>query len=97
MGKTSASKQRSLILPDDFETPWNAPATGTQKQNTDIVRQLAELSHIAIFIAKRGTNPPCDNAIEWESTNIERQEKKPTFVSVMTTTLVRRTLMSAVY
>jgi len=64
-------KQRSLILLDNFETPWNAPGTGTQKQIEDILRRLAELSHIAIFITMRGTNPPCDDAVEWQSKNIE--------------------------
>jgi len=64
-------KQRSIILLDNFETPWNAPAAGTQKQIEDILRRLAELSHIAIFITMRGTNPPCDDAIEWQSKNIE--------------------------
>jgi ATP-dependent Clp protease ATP-binding subunit ClpA len=59
----NASKQPRLILLDNFETPWNAPGTGTQKQIEDILRQLAELSHIAIFITMRGTNPPCNNAI----------------------------------
>jgi len=67
----NASKQRSLILLDNFETPWNAPGAGTQKQIEDTLRRLAELSHIAIFITMRGTNPPCDGAIEWQSKNIE--------------------------
>jgi ATP-dependent Clp protease ATP-binding subunit ClpA len=63
----NASKQPSLILLDNFETPWNAPGTGTQKQIEDILRQLAELSHIAIFVTMRGTNPPCNNVIHWQS------------------------------
>jgi len=67
----NSSKHPSLILLDNFETPWNAPGTGTQKQIEDILRRLAELSHIAIFITMRGTNPPCDDAIEWQSKNIE--------------------------
>jgi tetratricopeptide (TPR) repeat protein len=67
----NASKQPTLILLDNFETPWNAPGIGTQKQIEDILRQLAELSHIAIFITMRGTNPPCNDAIQWLSKNIE--------------------------
>jgi tetratricopeptide (TPR) repeat protein len=70
IGHLSASNQPNLILLDNFETPWNAPGTGTQKQIEDILRQLAELSHIAIFITMRGTIPPCDNAIEWQSMDI---------------------------
>jgi len=67
----NSSKQSSLILLDNFETPWNVPGAGTQKQIEDILRRLAELNHIAIFITMRGTNPPCDGAIEWQSKNIE--------------------------
>ena len=65
----NASTQPCLLLLDNFETPWNAP--GTQKQIEDILRQLAELSHIAIFITMRGRNPPCNNAITWEWKNIQ--------------------------
>ena len=70
------SKQRSLILLDNFETPWNAPGTGTQKQIEDILRQLAELSNIAIFVTMRGTNPPCNNVIHWQSKNIDPTDER---------------------
>jgi len=62
-------KQPRLILFDNFETPWNAPG-GTQKQVSDILRKLAMLNHIAIFLTMRGTYPPCD-AIEWQSQTIQ--------------------------
>jgi hypothetical protein len=65
-----ASNQRRLILLDNFETPWNVLGIDTQKQIGDILRQLAELSYIAIFVTMRGTNPPCNNAIDWQSKNI---------------------------
>jgi len=65
----NASTQPCLLLLDNFETPWNAP--GTQKQIEDILRQLAELNHIAIFITMRGRNPPCNNAITWDWKNIQ--------------------------
>lgn len=65
----NASTQQCLLLLDNFETPWNAP--GTQKQIEDMLRQLAELNHIAIFITMRGRNPPCNNAITWEWKNIQ--------------------------
>ena len=72
----NASNQPSLILFDNFETPWNAPGSGTQKQIEDILRQLAELSHIAIFVTMRGTNPPCNNAIHWQSKNIDPTDEQ---------------------
>jgi hypothetical protein len=68
--------QRSLILLDNFETPWNGPGVGTQKQIEDILRQLAKLTNIAIFVTMRGTNPPCSNAIKWESKNIQPTDEE---------------------
>jgi hypothetical protein len=62
----NASNEPRLILLDNFETPWNAPGI-TQKQIEDILRQLAELCHIAIVVTMRGTNPPCSTAIKWQS------------------------------
>jgi tetratricopeptide (TPR) repeat protein len=64
------TSQPHLILLDNFETPWNAPGPGTQKQIEDILRRLSLLNHIAIFITMRGTNPPCHDAIKWQSKNI---------------------------
>jgi tetratricopeptide (TPR) repeat protein len=71
----NALNQRSLILLDNFETPWNAPGVGTQKQIEDILRQLA-LTDIAIFVTMRGTNPPCSNAIKWQSKNIQPTDEE---------------------
>jgi tetratricopeptide (TPR) repeat protein/DNA polymerase III delta prime subunit len=73
----NTSKQTRLLLLDNFETPWNAP--GTQKQVEDILRQLAALSHIAIFITMRGTNPPCMNAIKWQWKNIQPTDDEACF------------------
>jgi len=67
--KLDTSKQPRLIMLDNFETPWNAPSGGTQKQVSDILRKLARLSHVAILVTMRGTYPPCD-AIEWQPQRI---------------------------
>jgi tetratricopeptide (TPR) repeat protein len=67
----NALEQPYLILLDNFETPLNAPGAGVQKQVEDILRQLAKLNHIAIFLTMRGMNPPCSNAIHWQSKNIQ--------------------------
>jgi tetratricopeptide (TPR) repeat protein len=64
VSELDASKQRRLILLDNFETPWNAP--GESQQVSDILRKLVMLSHVAILITMRGTYPPCDT-IEWQS------------------------------
>jgi hypothetical protein len=75
ISKLNASKLPLLILLDNFETPWNAPGN-TQKQVEDILRQLSKLSHIAILITMRGTNPPCNNAIKWQSRNIQPTDEE---------------------
>jgi tetratricopeptide (TPR) repeat protein len=76
----NASKQPSLILLDNFETPWNAPGAGIQKQIEDILRQLAVLSYVSIFITMRGTNPPCRNAIQWRSMDIQPTDEATSFL-----------------
>ena len=66
----NTSTQPCLILLDNFETPYNVLG-GTQKQVEDILRQLAMLSHVAILVTMRGRYPPCDEAIKWQSKNIQ--------------------------
>jgi len=73
------SKQPCLILLDNFETPWNAPAIGTQKQIEDTLRRLAELNHIAILITMRGRIPPCNGPIKWESRSIQPADEEACF------------------
>ena len=65
-------KHPRLIVIDNFETPWNE----NQKQVGDIVRRLAELSHIAILVTMRGRRPPCCGAINWQSKDIESTNEK---------------------
>ena len=73
ISELNTPKQPRLILLDNFETPWNAPG-GNQKQVSDILRKLAMLNHVAIFLTMRGTYPPCD-AIEWQSQTIQPTDK----------------------
>ena len=74
ISELDASKQPRLILLDNFETPWNASGE-TPKQVGDILRRLAMLSHVAILITMRGSYPPCENAIKWQSKNIESTDE----------------------
>jgi tetratricopeptide (TPR) repeat protein len=74
ISELNASKERRLILLDNFETPWNVPG-GTQKQVGDILRRLAKLSHVAILITMRGRYPPCDKAIKWQSKDIKTTDE----------------------
>jgi tetratricopeptide (TPR) repeat protein len=66
----NTSTQPRLILLDNFETPYNVPG-GTQKQVEDILRRLTMLSHVAILVTMRGRYPPFDEAIKWQSKNIQ--------------------------
>jgi hypothetical protein len=66
----AASTQPRLILLDNFETPYNV-LDGAQKQVEDNLRRLAMLSHVAIFVTMRGRYPPCDEAIKWQSKEIQ--------------------------
>ena len=66
----TTSTQPRLILLDNFETPYNA-LDGAQKQVEDNIRRLAMLNHVAILVTMRGRYPPCDEAINWQSKEIQ--------------------------
>ena len=66
----ATSTQPRLILLDNFETPYNA-LDGAQQHVEDTLRRLAMLGHIAILVTMRGRYPPCDEAITWQSKEIQ--------------------------
>ena len=66
----ATSTQPRLILFDNFETPYNA-LDRAQKQVEDTLRRVAMLSNIAILVTMRGRHPPCDEAIKWQSKEIQ--------------------------
>ena len=66
----ATSTQPRLILLDNFETPYNA-LDGAQKQVEDNLRRLSMLGHVAILLTMRGRYPPCDEAIKWQSKDIQ--------------------------
>ena len=66
----ATSTQPRLILLDNFETPYNA-LDGAQNQVEDNLRRLAMLGHVAILVTMRGRYPPCDEAIKWQSKEIQ--------------------------
>ena len=74
----ATSTQPRLILLDNFETPYNA-LDGAQKQVEDDLRRLAMLSHIAILVTMRGRYPPCDEAIRWQSKEIQPTDEAACF------------------
>ncbi|KAJ7484974.1 hypothetical protein B0H11DRAFT_2231178 [Mycena galericulata] len=60
----SSSKERRLLLLDNFETPW----LSGQDQNkiSDILIRLAELPHIALIVTMASQFPPSDDSVEWQ-------------------------------
>ncbi|KAJ7578777.1 hypothetical protein C8J56DRAFT_343491 [Mycena floridula] len=62
------SSEPIILLLDNFETPWNAPgARGAVEQ---ILQDIAQLPHVALFITMRATVPPCED-IDWEEMRIQ--------------------------
>ncbi|KAJ7579630.1 hypothetical protein C8J56DRAFT_1169525 [Mycena floridula] len=57
-----------ILLLDNFETPWNAP--GARGEVEQILRDIAQFSHVALFITMRATVPPCED-IDWEEMRIQ--------------------------
>ncbi|KDR66877.1 hypothetical protein GALMADRAFT_258757 [Galerina marginata CBS 339.88] len=70
ISELNASAEPRLLILDNFETPWNV-AGAAQKQVEDILRQLAQLNHVAFFVTMRGNQPPCSNTIKWQTKNIQ--------------------------
>jgi len=66
----ATSTQPRLILLDNFETPYNA-LDGAQNQVEDDLRRLTMLSHVAILVTMQGRYLPCDEAIKWQSQEIQ--------------------------
>ncbi|KAJ7578767.1 hypothetical protein C8J56DRAFT_343274 [Mycena floridula] len=57
-----------ILLLDNFETPWNAP--GARAEVEQILQDIAQFSHVALFITMRATVPPCED-IDWEEMRIQ--------------------------
>ena len=53
----------TLLLLDNFETPWNR--SGDQTQIEEILRTLDRIPHVAILMTMRSRNPPCDDIV-WD-------------------------------
>ncbi|KAJ7587454.1 hypothetical protein C8J56DRAFT_1164954 [Mycena floridula] len=57
-----------ILLLDNFETPWNAP--GARGDVEHILQEIAQFSHVALFVTMRATVAPCED-IEWEEIKIQ--------------------------
>ncbi|KAJ7578962.1 hypothetical protein C8J56DRAFT_1170176 [Mycena floridula] len=62
------SSEPIILLLDNFETPWNAP--GARGEVEQILQDIAQLPHVALFITMRATVPPCED-IDWEEMRIQ--------------------------
>ncbi|KDR66873.1 hypothetical protein GALMADRAFT_147526 [Galerina marginata CBS 339.88] len=75
ISELSASTNPRLLILDNFETPWHVSGAA-QKQVEDILRQLAQLNHIALFVTMRGNQTPCSNTIKWQTKNIQPTDEE---------------------
>ncbi|KAJ7585650.1 hypothetical protein C8J56DRAFT_1165970 [Mycena floridula] len=57
-----------ILLLDNFETPWNAP--GARGAVARILQEIAQFSHVALFVTMRATVAPGED-IEWEEIKIQ--------------------------
>jgi len=72
LGELNSSKDRYLLLLDNFETPWNT--TDGQKRVEEILLKLNQLSHVSILITMRGSHSPTID-VEWHSEIIPATDK----------------------
>ena len=95
----ATSIQPRLILLDNFETPYNA-LDGAQRQIEDTLRRLSMLNHVAILITMRGRYPPCDEAIRWQSKEIQASSslltKAPVFEFIEASIQIRKMILMSV-
>ncbi|KAJ7585466.1 hypothetical protein C8J56DRAFT_123819 [Mycena floridula] len=71
-----------ILLLDNFETPWNAP--GARGAVAHILQEIAQFSHVALFVTMRATVAPCED-IEWEEMKIQAlgpESSQQLFVSI---------------
>ncbi|KAF9059221.1 hypothetical protein BDP27DRAFT_1239123, partial [Rhodocollybia butyracea] len=61
-----SSKSPIILLLDNFETPWNLHS---QTEVQEVLFQLANLQHVALFVTMRSFEPPGDG-IQWESMHL---------------------------
>ncbi|KAJ7585537.1 hypothetical protein C8J56DRAFT_1165903 [Mycena floridula] len=57
-----------ILLLDNFETPWNAP--GARGDVEHILQEIAQFSHVALFVTMRAAVAPCED-IGWEEMKIQ--------------------------
>ncbi|KAJ7583758.1 hypothetical protein C8J56DRAFT_790276 [Mycena floridula] len=57
-----------ILFLDNFETPWNA--AGQRGAVSRILRDIAQFSHVALFITMRATVAPCEE-ITWVEKRIQ--------------------------
>ncbi|KAJ7583773.1 hypothetical protein C8J56DRAFT_1027902 [Mycena floridula] len=68
LAELGQSSDPIILLLDNFETPWNTP--GQRGAVARILRDIAQFSHVALFITMRATVVPCEE-ISWEEKRIQ--------------------------
>ncbi|KAJ7603245.1 hypothetical protein DFH06DRAFT_1394169 [Mycena polygramma] len=65
IGELNNSKERRLLLLDNFETPWLSGDVTDQAEVRDILTRLAALPHIALMVTMTSGFPPSHD-IDWQ-------------------------------
>ncbi|KAG5650377.1 hypothetical protein H0H81_012438 [Sphagnurus paluster] len=65
-----SSSQPSIILLDNFETPWNIDDAQARSQVERILYAINKIPHITIVVTMRSSNPPAEQ-IMWHSIDLQ--------------------------
>ncbi|KAJ7573850.1 hypothetical protein C8J56DRAFT_839768 [Mycena floridula] len=63
-----STKGPTLLLFDNFETPWNADSS--RAEVAQILRDIEQIPHVALLLTMRGADAPCDS-VSWTEHRIE--------------------------
>ncbi|KAG6810358.1 hypothetical protein H0H92_012194 [Tricholoma furcatifolium] len=66
MSELNTSLLPTVILFDNFETPWD---TDDQSDVESVLREINNIANVTMFVTMRSSMPPCDD-IPWHSVNL---------------------------
>ncbi|KAJ7498503.1 hypothetical protein FB451DRAFT_1425926 [Mycena latifolia] len=66
INELNASKQRRVLVLDNFETPCFSGSDANREQVRGIISRLASLSHVALLVTMTSSFPPSDDIV-WQN------------------------------
>ncbi|KAJ7596145.1 hypothetical protein C8J56DRAFT_1160382 [Mycena floridula] len=76
LNELQSSDKPTILLFDNFETPWNAP--GARAEVAQFLRDIDAIPHVAIFVTMRAKIPPCEE-IDWKEMRIQPLDPEASF------------------